>query len=82
MSKHKNDMTQMRELMMGMLGDLSDPKADDNKDLIERARAMTGIGKVLVDSAKVEVAYVKQKELDVAPTNFIETSNPKQIAHE
>ncbi|MNF15160.1 hypothetical protein D3C80_2176510 [compost metagenome] len=40
---------------------------------IDRAKAIADVGKVLVDSAKVEVAFIVATGADASSTGFIES---------
>ncbi|MGE0350921.1 hypothetical protein [Hydrogenophaga sp.] len=59
-------MTQIREHLLGVLGDLRamgrDGKALDPEQVkaqVARANAMKGVGDTLIESAKVEVDYIR-----------------------
>ncbi|WP_201195144.1 hypothetical protein [Pseudomonas fluorescens] len=65
-----NKMTDLRNHMFATLEALQDP--DQPMD-IERAKAIAEVGKVLVDSAKVEVLFIKAMDGDVKSTGFIES---------
>lgn len=76
----KNDMTAVRNLLIKQLQDLVDPEDDKPVD-IEKAKAVANIGKVLVESAKAEVLFLKVMQEEGLPLNgtgFIK--NTKQLA--
>jgi hypothetical protein len=52
----KNKMEDIRNHLIAAMEGLADP---DNPLDIERARAISEIGQVLINSAKVEVEYIK-----------------------
>lgn len=66
----KNKMTDLRDHLFATLEALQDP---DKPMEIERAKAIADVAKVLVDSAKVEVAFIVAMDGDVATTGFIES---------
>lgn len=65
----KNKMTDLRDHLFATLEALQDP---DKPMEIERAKAIADVAKVLVDSAKVEVAFIVAMDGDVQTTGFIE----------
>ena len=66
----KNKMTDLRNHLFVALEALQDK--EDPMD-IDRAKAIADIGKVLVDSAKVEVMFINAMDGDVRGTGFIES---------
>ena len=66
----KNKMTDLRDHLFATLEALQDP---DKPMEIERAKAIADVAKVLVDSAKVEVAFIVAMDGDVETTGFIES---------
>jgi hypothetical protein len=65
-----NKMTDLRNHLFATLEALQDEcKPMD----IERAKAIAEVGKVLVDSAKVEVMFLKVMDGDGKSTGFIES---------
>ena len=66
----KNKMTDLRNHLFATLEALQDV---DNPMDIDRAKAIAEIGKVLVDSAKVEVMFINAMDGDVKSTGFIES---------
>ncbi len=64
----KNKMQDLRNHLFAALENLAD---DESKVDLDRIKAMTEIGKVLVDSAKVEVAFMR--EVGGSSTGFIES---------
>lgn len=67
----KNKMTDLRDHLFATLEALQDP---DKPMEIERAKAIADVAKVLVDSAKVEVAFIMAMDGDVETTGFIESA--------
>ncbi len=65
-----NKMTDLRNHLFATLEALQDP---DKPMDIERAKAVAEVGKVLVDSAKVEVMFLKVMDGDGKSTGFIES---------
>lgn len=65
-----NKMTDLRNHLFMTLEALQD--AEKPMD-IDRARAIADVGKVLVDSAKVEVMYLKVMDGNGKSTGFIES---------
>lgn len=74
----KNSMTDLRNHLFMALEDLSDPS---KKVDLERMKRITEVGKVLVESAKVEVAYLDVIGGDEqSSTGFIKHI-PKALEH-
>ncbi|SCW88955.1 hypothetical protein [Pseudomonas sp. NFACC05-1] len=67
----KNKMTDLRDHLFATLEALQDPEKPME---IERAKAIADVAKVLVDSAKVEVAFIVAMDGDVETTGFIESA--------
>lgn len=67
----KNKMIDLRDHLFATLEALQDP---DKPMEIERAKAIADVAKVLVDSAKVEVAFIVAMDGDVETTGFIESA--------
>lgn len=65
-----NKMTDLRNHLFATLEALQD---QDKPMDIERAKAIAEVGKVLVDSAKVEVMFIKAMDGDAKSTGFIES---------
>lgn len=65
-----NKMTDLRNHLFATLEALQDKEAPMELD---RARAIADVGKVLVDSAKVEVMFLKVMDGDGKSTGFIES---------
>lgn len=66
----KNKMTDLRDHLFATLEALQ----DESKPMdIDRAKAIAEVGKVLVDSAKVEVMYLKVMDGEGHSTGFIES---------
>lgn len=68
-----NKMTDLRNHLFATLEALQD---QDNPMELERAKAIAEVGKVLVDSAKVEVMYLKVMDGEGHSTGFIESEKP------
>lgn len=71
----KNKISDLRDHMFAQLERLGqdDLSAEDLKKEIERAQAISEVGKVIVESAKTEVMYAKLTGLhNEAPTKFLE----------
>lgn len=66
----KNKMTDLRNHLFATLEALQDK---DNPMDIDRAKAIAEVGKVLVDSAKVEVMFISAMDGDAKTTGFIES---------
>jgi hypothetical protein len=66
----KNKMTDLRNHLFATLEALQDPEKPMD---IERAKAIADVGKVLVDSAKVEVMFINAMDGDAKGTGFIES---------
>lgn len=56
--KKNNHINDLRDSLFNQLERLSDPNANLDKEVM-RANAMIGIGKVIVDSAKAEVDFMR-----------------------
>ncbi|MGP5446673.1 hypothetical protein ACTXOX_02585 [Pseudomonas helleri] len=72
----KNKMTDLRNHLFATLEALQDP---DKPMDIDRAKAIAEVGKVLVDSAKVEVMFINAMDGDVKSTGFIESERDIQL---
>jgi len=66
----KNKMTDLRNHLFATLEALQD-KEDPME--IDRAKAIADVAKVLVDSAKVEVAFIAATDGEARSTGFIES---------
>ena len=71
----KNKMTDLRNHLFATLEALQDP---DKPMDIDRAKAIAEVGKVLVDSAKVEVMFINAMDGDVKSTGFFESERDIQ----
>lgn len=71
----KNKMTDLRNHLFATLEALQDP---DKPMDIDRAKAIAEVGKVVVDSAKVEVMFINAMDGDVKSTGFIESERDIQ----
>lgn len=65
-----NKLSDLRNHLFATLEALQD---EDKPMDIERAKAIAEVGKVLVDSAKVEVMFIKAMDGDAKSTGFIES---------
>jgi len=74
----KNKMTDLRNHLFATLEALQDK--DDPMD-IDRAKAIADVAKVLVDSAKVEVAFIAATDGETPSTGFIESERALPSAH-
>lgn len=71
----KNKISDLRDHMFAALERLGDDNlsGDELKAEIERSRAISDVGKVIVESAKTEVLYAKLTgQRGEAPTKFLE----------
>lgn len=75
----KNKISDLRDHMFAALERLGneDLSEEDLKKEIERARAVSEVGKVIVESAKTEVLYAKMThKREFEPTKFLEIDEP------
>jgi hypothetical protein len=63
-----NQITEMRSFMFDQMRRLNDPQCDIEKE-IKRTEAMVNVSKTLIDSAKVEVDFIRVT--NSAGTGFI-----------
>lgn len=75
-AKSAPHMTQLREHLLGTLADLRDRERPMEPD---RARAVAQVASVLVDTAKVEVDYLKASGQSRA--GFLEEPPAAHVAH-
>lgn len=76
-NNNQNQITEMRSFMFDQMKRLNDPNCDIDKE-IKRTEAMVNVGKTLIESAKVEVDFIKIT--NSVGTGFIPGSNnPKQL---
>lgn len=76
----KNDITAVRNLMIAQMEKLVNPEEGESPD-IETARAVAQLGKVLVESAKAEVLYIRTMAAEgrmLTGTGFIK-DEPKTL---
>ncbi len=69
----KNDITAVRNLMIAQMEKLVNPEEGETPD-IETAKAVASLGKVLVESAKAEVLYIRTMQsegIQIKGTGFI-----------
>jgi hypothetical protein len=78
----KNNIEAVRNLMIEGMERLLNPEEGDTFD-VEKAKALAGLGKVVIESAKVEVAALQVAEKfgsKIQGTGFINIdAKPKQI---
>jgi hypothetical protein len=76
----KNNMTAFRNHIFIMLEKLTDDETCTPEN-IEAAKAMAGLGKVLNESAKVELAFLKELNSggDAPSTPFFELNKQKAL---
>ena len=75
----KNKISDLRDHMFAALERLGneDLTEEELKKEIERARAVSEVGKVIVESAKTEVLYAKMThKREFEPTKFLEIDEP------
>lgn len=72
----KNKMTDLRNHLFATLEALQDK--DDPME-VDRAMAVAKVGSVLVESAKVEVAFINVMGTDAKTTGFIESRPDMQV---
>ena len=66
----KNTMIDVRNHLIAQLERLGDANAEDLSQEIERAKAIGQIGKVLVESAKAEVHFIRAID-GAVPSGFL-----------
>ncbi len=74
----KNKMIDLRNHLFATLEALQD---QDNPMDIDRAKAIAEVGKVLVDSAKVEVMFITAMDGEAKGTGFIESEREIVPSH-
>lgn len=78
----KNKISDLRDHMFAALERLGneDLTKEDLLQEIERSKAVSEVGKVIVESAKTEVLYAKlTRRKEAEPTTFLEVEEPKKI---
>lgn len=70
----RNKIEDLRNHLFAALEGLTD---EENPMDIERARAIAEVGKVIVESAKVEVVFIKAVQPETQTTNFF--NQPKEL---
>ena len=78
----KSKITDLRNHLFAALERLSEEgiTPDQLKKEIARAQSISDIGKVIVDSVKIEVMYARvANRLDLSPTDFLEIKAVEQI---
>ena len=81
----RNKMSDLRDHMFAALERLNDEEISTDELQVEmhRAKAISSIGSVLVNSAKVEIDYLKSTgQIDTQSDLFKSMSNQKQISNE
>lgn len=75
----KNKIEDLRNHMFSALERLSDPEITEEglKKEIERSKAISEIGKVIVESAKTEVLYAKLTGKE-QPKKFLQVEAPEE----
>jgi hypothetical protein len=74
-NNNQNQITEMRSFMFEQMKRLSDPSCDIDKEM-KRTEAIVSVGKTLIDSAKVEVDFIRAT--NSAGTGFIPGANGKK----
>lgn len=74
----KNKIEDLRNHLFASIEKLSDASNEDLQIELERSKAISEVAKVIVDSAKVEVDYIKATDGVAIPTSFI-TSDQKKL---
>lgn len=74
----KNKIQDLRNLLFEQMERLMDDDLDINKE-VQRAKALSGLATVVVNSAKVEVDFLKMSGTEGSGTGFIPMDNKKQI---
>ncbi len=76
----KNTVTDLRNILFAQLERLNDDELTTEQfaQEIARSKEMASIGKVIVESAKVEVLAAKVND-DYRPTNFLTGNRPIEI---
>ncbi len=82
----KNKMTDVRDLMISAMEQLVNPDSSlpENEQMTwEKAGKVAELGKVLVESVKAEVMYVKVLQSNEAASDFVgqlERGNPNKVS--
>lgn len=74
----KNKIEDLRNHLFAALEGLADP--DEPMD-IDRAKAISDVAQTIINSAKVEIDYLKQVGGSRAPTNFIPHEDEAATKH-
>lgn len=73
----KNKISDLRNHMFAMLEELTNPETGtDIKELIARANATANLSNAIVETAKVEIQYMKALETPIQLTEFIQVEGP------
>ena len=76
----KNKIEDLRNHLFMALEKLNEAESpDDIKNEIERSKAISEVGKVIVDSAKAEVDFVKATGGEVITTEFFNEGQIKKL---
>jgi hypothetical protein len=73
--KKQHELSDVREFMFDQMKRLADPECDLDKEL-KRSQAIVDVGKTLIDSAKVEVEFIKVT--NSLGSGFISLANAQQ----
>lgn len=74
----KNKIQDLRDYLFEQMDRLSDPDLNLENEL-QRAKALAEVAKVIVDSAKVEVDFLKMVGNEGSGTGFIPMDTPKTL---
>lgn len=67
----KNKIEHLRNHLFEALERLKDAETPEEiKTELEKSKAIAELGKVLVESAKAEVGFIKATKADIVPTEF------------
>jgi hypothetical protein len=71
----RNKIEDLRNHLFASIERLSEAEPEELQKELERSKAIAEVGKVIVDSAKVEVDFVKATGGDVITTEFFNEGN-------
>ncbi|RJX81299.1 hypothetical protein [Pseudomonas sp. LS-2] len=69
----KNKLSDLRDHLFVALENLADAEGDDLDKAVKKADAVSNVAKVIVDSARVEVEYIRHVGGQVESSVFIES---------
>lgn len=76
----KNSISDLRNTLFAVIQELQDPE-ENSTMTVEKAQTIAELGKVIIDSAKVEVlAYRASNGAAGLADGFVLPSNPKQLS--